>query len=413
MAVTRLRIRAFLAALGGFVALACTSPAQRHLERAHALLHSATPEAERPALEAALATAGNDDVVAARAHLLLAIVALHEERWAAAHQHTNAGLERCDPRDQRRHCEQLQAALRRAALEVGEPAEAASAHDALMASLEVRPAVVRWADPSRSRALAEAEYGRELAVAGYPEAALEAFRRAEARNASYGYVGAATARWLRAKAGAMIDVGRESDGVALLAELEERHADSDYVENALFGNAFQAIVARWPREAMPIRVSVTIRGRHAWPDRADAVRITRDAYAAWSNVVADGVPSFAIVEDASEAQIRVSWARVSNDEWAAGWAHSKPKWEDGIIRQSTVKLRSRIGEHHISEARAREILMHEFGHALGLLGHSPVVDDLMYPALQRDIREGPSERDLRTLRRLYAAPIGDGYVPSR
>ena len=46
----------------------------------------------------------------------------------------------------------------------------------------------------------------------------------------------------------------------------------------------------------------------------------------------------------------------------------------------------------------------EFGHVLGLKGHSPVPGDLMYPELRHDVAQLPTGRDLETLRQLYNRP---------
>ena len=46
----------------------------------------------------------------------------------------------------------------------------------------------------------------------------------------------------------------------------------------------------------------------------------------------------------------------------------------------------------------------EFGHVLGLKGHSPERGDLMYPELRYDTVQVPTRRDLETLRQLYNRP---------
>src|SRR5690606_28806132 len=46
----------------------------------------------------------------------------------------------------------------------------------------------------------------------------------------------------------------------------------------------------------------------------------------------------------------------------------------------------------------------EFGHVLGLKGHSLERGDLMYPELRHDKIQEPTRRDLETLRQLYNRP---------
>jgi predicted Zn-dependent protease len=51
----------------------------------------------------------------------------------------------------------------------------------------------------------------------------------------------------------------------------------------------------------------------------------------------------------------------------------------------------------------KNITAHELGHALGLLGHSPVKSDLLYK--DTDEYSRLSERDLNTLNRLYQQKV--------
>jgi predicted Zn-dependent protease len=59
-------------------------------------------------------------------------------------------------------------------------------------------------------------------------------------------------------------------------------------------------------------------------------------------------------------------------------------------------------DHKYKEARyllLRNIIAHELGHALGLLGHSPNNNDMMFNITDEYSRI--SERDLNTLNKLY------------
>ncbi len=59
-----------------------------------------------------------------------------------------------------------------------------------------------------------------------------------------------------------------------------------------------------------------------------------------------------------------------------------------------------IGE--LSQEEMRTVCLHEFGHALGLWGHSPHPGDISYPTATA---QHPSTRDITTLRRLYDTPL--------
>ena len=59
-----------------------------------------------------------------------------------------------------------------------------------------------------------------------------------------------------------------------------------------------------------------------------------------------------------------------------------------------------IGE--LSQEEMRTVCLHEFGHAIGLWGHSPHPGDISYPTA---IAQHPSPRDITTLRKLYRTPL--------
>ena len=59
-----------------------------------------------------------------------------------------------------------------------------------------------------------------------------------------------------------------------------------------------------------------------------------------------------------------------------------------------------VGE--LSQEEMRTVCVHEFGHAIGLWGHSPHPGDICYPTATA---QQPSERDIATLRKLYNTPL--------
>ena len=59
-----------------------------------------------------------------------------------------------------------------------------------------------------------------------------------------------------------------------------------------------------------------------------------------------------------------------------------------------------VGE--LSQEEMRTVCIHEFGHAIGLWGHSPHPGDICYPTATA---QQPSDRDIVTLRKLYNTPL--------
>jgi predicted Zn-dependent protease len=59
----------------------------------------------------------------------------------------------------------------------------------------------------------------------------------------------------------------------------------------------------------------------------------------------------------------------------------------------------------VSAGDIHRTLRHEMGHALGIAGHSPNPEDIMY-ALAPSTSQKLTDRDRETLRKLYAKPNG-------
>ncbi len=153
----------------------------------------------------------------------------------------------------------------------------------------------------------------------------------------------------------------------------------------------------------------------------------RHAMQAWETA-SDGVLRFQETTRPHEADIRVSWGytgmltdfqdtRLGSAELTR--RRERPQRVDPEQRPNVSKAETAaettpaftvevilmlesdatIGE--LSQAEMRTVCLHEFGHAIGLWGHSPHPVDISYPTANAQVL---SERDVATLRRLYQTP---------
>jgi predicted Zn-dependent protease len=63
---------------------------------------------------------------------------------------------------------------------------------------------------------------------------------------------------------------------------------------------------------------------------------------------------------------------------------------------------NRLNGEVLSDPAMKAVCLHELGHALGISGHSPYSNDIMYPTLNFDqVLTNLTERDTATIKRLY------------
>lgn len=170
---------------------------------------------------------------------------------------------------------------------------------------------------------------------------------------------------------------------------------SDYFKDAVSEGLF-----RWPIKRFPLRVYIA--GADAIksyrPEYEEAVRQSIDD---WDKATL-GQIGLKIVDSADQADITVNFV---DDLHAPALRAEAGKAQltgnmDGVNKADVLLLTiSPFPDQLMTKDFMRMIAVHEIGHALGLTGHSPYEEDVMFPALSN--QRGITSRDVATLYKLY------------
>ncbi|MDE0012307.1 MAG: tetratricopeptide repeat protein [Candidatus Poribacteria bacterium] len=211
----------------------------------------------------------------------------------------------------------------------------------------------------------------------------------------------------------------------VVAHQSSPSSDVDYFDHiTLFS---QGRITRFAQ--MPIRVYIS-------PVLKDSPYLPEIRYAmqAWHNA-SDGNIRFEEIDVPQDADIRVSWGYtgfLANFQdtrlGSAELTRLKDSVQIGTFSNgldvgpiTAVEDRETEAEHEISftvevilmlegygtvgelsQEEMRTVCVHEFGHAIGLWGHSPHPGDICFPTATA---QQPSDRDIATLRKLYNTPL--------
>ncbi len=193
------------------------------------------------------------------------------------------------------------------------------------------------------------------------------------------------------------------------------------------------VFCRWPDEAMPLPVyideAVIPDAMQDEFDPVDPARFTaavERALATWEKEL-EGLVSFRRVATPGEAllRLRVLAEEAPSPEPAIrvlgtteavrracrshGWDPDSERMEVTFtVPETIVYAADEFGLLTASQVEA--IALHEIGHALGMLGHSPVPTDLMYRSLdERGAIPTLSDADVNSFVSLYQLPNGTHY----
>jgi hypothetical protein len=169
------------------------------------------------------------------------------------------------------------------------------------------------------------------------------------------------------------------------------------------GPASTTYLMHWPNREMPLQVYLPPSPPGLFEDPEEVQAAVRAGILDWADVIEPGLPGFEFVDDQREADTPIVWAEESTGDWFIAFLSPQ------------VRVATRFGVSHIlvtgrwddGQTASREeihaVVLHEMGHALGLMGHSDDQRDVIWPSIYR-IGTGLSVADVETLRLLYERP---------
>lgn len=170
----------------------------------------------------------------------------------------------------------------------------------------------------------------------------------------------------------------------------------NYISEVLNGG----FVIRWNEDSFPLKIYVS--KCSGCPEYYETA--VYKAFEQW-NVVTDGYFTFKFVQKPENADIRVSFididGRVCSGSMGLAGLQSF-SYTNNLLTNVSIKLYKKdcSSNFYRSDLYATTV-MHEIGHVLGLGGHSPNENDLMYSSHITNLIK-PSVADINTLRILYS-----------
>lgn len=174
-------------------------------------------------------------------------------------------------------------------------------------------------------------------------------------------------------------------------------ASGDYMKEATATGLF-----RWPDSRMPISVYIEP-GTSVPGYRPEFDDVLQHAFREWSTAT-DGKVKFDLVGKREGAEMTVTWTDdMHAPELQAEAGKASIVQDSEGIKSAEIQLLtvSPFKDGPVGSELLYNICLHEIGHALGLMGHSPYPDDIMYPQLS--VQTGITPRDAQTLHVVYAA----------
>lgn len=165
-------------------------------------------------------------------------------------------------------------------------------------------------------------------------------------------------------------------------------------------------IGRWAPDRFPLKIYFAP-GRNVPGYRASFKAQMMDALNEWVSV-SNGKLAWQEVPSPQQADIYCQWtAEVNRDRpHEAGFTVAMARNNDRTPIRTMGKAKVTILTHYngkiLTDRDMRKVCLHELGHAYGLQGHSPFSDDIMYATTSPYQGDRLSQRDVKSIQRLYS-----------
>lgn len=183
----------------------------------------------------------------------------------------------------------------------------------------------------------------------------------------------------------------------------------NYIEQA----PLNSDIIRWNPKTFPLKVYIDLQDLAKVPEYYNTEIIK--AFGQWQ--ASSGFIGFNYINNPASADIVVKFANLPQNNCSETGckyvvAHTIPTIKKNILKQMTITVYDRDANgSYFSDKELFNTVLHEIGHALGIMGHSYSTDDLMYMAKEgarnpllmryRSDFQYISVKDINTLRLLY------------
>ncbi|MBR5304725.1 MAG: matrixin family metalloprotease [Candidatus Gastranaerophilales bacterium] len=137
-------------------------------------------------------------------------------------------------------------------------------------------------------------------------------------------------------------------------------------------------------------------------EKSSKSHILENAFKIWDKALRNDM-NFVFVSNQEEADICIDYTEKLNGN-AVGVTYPKYVKIQGKIYLYKSKIliakKDSIGFIQ-SDAKLLKVVLHEIGHAIGIIGHSNSINDIMYPTTASTKNTSPSLRDVDTVNKLY------------